>query len=218
LPEIDLLRALPKPKRDFDARKKVVKDPNVAAVAKQYGRDYFDGQRSFGYGGYHYDGRWVPVADDIIDHYGLGITDMVLDIGCAKGFLVHDLYIAAPEAFGLDISSYAIRNCHPDVVGRLHLGSADDLSIFPDDSFDLVLSINTLHNLPRSRLVKALQEIMRVSRGSAFVQVDSYRTPEQKAVFEDWVLTAQFHDYPDGWLKLFAEAGYTGDYAWTIVE
>jgi hypothetical protein len=81
-----------------------------------------------------------------------------------------------------------------------------------------VISINTIHNLDRAGCLRALREIERLAPGRAFVQVDSYRTPEQKAMFEDWVLTARFHDYPEGWLRLFAEAGYTGDYNWTIVE
>jgi ubiquinone/menaquinone biosynthesis C-methylase UbiE len=121
------------------------------------------------------------------------------------------------NAFGLDISLYALTHCEKEVVGRLHLGSADKLP-FPDRSFDCVLSINTVHNLPRPRAVQAMQEIQRVSGGRAFVQVDSYRTPKQKEIFESWVLTAEFHDYPEGWLKLFRESGYTGDYYWTIIE
>ncbi len=117
----------------------------------------------------------------------------------------------------LDISRYALLHCEKEVVGRLHLGSAESLP-FPDRSFDCVLSINTIHNLPRPRAVRAMREIQRLSSGRAFVQVDSYHTPEQKALFESWVLTAEFHDYPQGWLKLFADAGYTGDYYWTIVD
>jgi len=89
---------------------------------------------------------------------------------------------------------------------------------YGDDSFDCAISINTIHNLLRDRAVEALREIQRVSSGCAFVQVDSYHTPEQKKMFEDWVLTAEFHDYPDGWKQVFEEAGYTGDYAWTVVE
>ena len=144
--------------------------------------------------------------------------DKVLDVGCAKGFLVNDLVEALPglEVYGLDISEYAMMNCHPNVVGRLHLGSADKLP-FPDGSFDCVICLDTVHNLPRDRAKVALQEIQRLSGGKAFVRVDSYHTPEQKAIFESWVLTAEFHDYPDGWLKLFEEAGYTGDYYWTII-
>jgi len=108
-------------------------------------------------------------------------------------------------------------HCEPEVVGRLHLGNAVKLP-FPDRSFDAVVSINTVHNLERSELITALREIERLAPGKGFVQVDSYRSPEQKELFEEWVLTAKFHDYPEGWIKLFQEAGYTGDYYWTIIE
>ncbi len=86
------------------------------------------------------------------------------------------------------------------------------------DDIDAVICLDCIHNLPRDRAKIALQEIQRLSGGKAFVRVDSYRTPEQKAIFESWVLTAEFHDYPEGWLKLFEEAGYTGDYYWTIIS
>lgn len=216
--EIDLLRALPKTKRNIAARQDA-KDPEVVRISKQYGEMYFDGPRDYGYGGYRYDGRWVPVAKDIIAHFDLKPGDRILDVGCAKGFLVKDLLGALPglEVFGLDISEYALMHCPPEAVGRIHLGSADHLP-FPDGSFKAVISLDTIHNLPRERAKVALQEIQRLSEGRAFVKVDSYRTPEQKAIFESWVLTAAFHDYPAGWTALFDEAGYTGDYAWTIIE
>ena len=216
--EVDLLRALPHTKRNIQRRKEA-KDPAVVAISKQYGEMYFDGPREYGYGGYRYDGRWIPVARDIIDHFGLKPGMRVLDVGCAKGFLVKDLMLACPglEAFGLDISYYAIMHGEPEVIGRLHLGTAQKL-VFPDHSFDCVLCLNTVHNFPRPRAIKVMQEIERVSGGHAFVQVDSYHTPEQKEIFESWVLTAEFYDYPQGWIELFEEAGYTGDYYWTIIE
>lgn len=216
--EVDLLRGLPKTKRNIEKRS-LGKDPAVVAESKKYDQMYFDGPREYGYGGYKYDGRWVPVARDIVAHYGLKAGDRVLDIGCARGFLIKDLIDVCPglEVFGVDISRYALMTCHPDVIGRIHLGSADDDLPFPDGSFACVLSLNTIHNLPRPRCLKALREIQRLSGGRAFVTVDSYHTPEQKEIFESWVLTAEFHDYPDGWKAAFAEAGYTGDYAWTII-
>lgn len=216
--EIDLLQALPKTKRNIQAREQA-KDPEIVRISREYGEMYFDGPRDYGYGGYRYDGRWVPVAHDLINHFGLKPNQRVLDVGCAKGFLVKDLLDALPglEVFGLDISEYAITHCPPEVVGRLHQGSAEHLP-FPDDSFDAVICLDTIHNLPRERAKTALMEIQRLCGGRAFVRVDSYLTPEQKAVFESWVLTAQFHDYPDGWRQLFDEAGYTGDYYWTIIS
>lgn len=216
--EVNLLDRLPKSKRNVAARG-AAKTPEVIAKSREYGFEYFDGPREFGYGGYRYDGRWIPIAEDIVRHFGLKAGDRVLDVGCAKGFLVKDLLKVCPglEVFGLDVSEYALMHCEPEVVGRLHLGSADRLP-FPDRSFAAVLAINTIHNLERPDVARALREIERLAPGRGFVQVDSYRTPEQKEVFESWVLTAKFHDYPKGWIDLFDEAGYTGDYYWTIVE
>jgi ubiquinone/menaquinone biosynthesis C-methylase UbiE len=216
--EVDLLRALPKTKRNIRKRAEA-KDAAVVAIAKQFGEMYWDGPREYGYGGYRYDGRWRPVARDIITHFGLKPGMKVLDVGCGKGFLVKDLMVECPglEAFGVDISRYALMHCERDVAGRLHLGSAESLP-FPDRSFDAVISINTLHNLSRGRVIVAIKEIERLAPGHAFVQVDAYYTPEQRELFMQWVLTAEFHGYPEQWLQVFKEAGYTGDWYWTVLE
>jgi SAM-dependent methyltransferase len=216
--EVNLLAKLPKPRRSVQARGEA-KTPDIVATSRQYGELYFDGPRAYGYGGYRYDGRWLPVARDIVAHFDLRPGDRVLDVGCAKGFLVKDLRLACPglEVFGVDRSEYALLHCEPDVVGRLHLGNAVKLP-FPDGSFQAVISLNTVHDLERDDAIRALREIERLAPGRGFVQVDSYRTPEQREVFLTWVLTARFHDYPAGWQALFAQAGYTGDWAWTIIE
>jgi len=216
--EVNLLRKLPKTKRDVNARS-LAKTQERVAIACKFGEMYFDGPREYGYGGYRYDGRWVPVAQDVIGHFGLKADSRILDVGCAKGFLVKDLMKVCPglEAFGLDISEYALMRCEKEVVGRLHLGSAESLP-FPDNSFDAVISINTIHNLDREGVLTALREIERLAPGRAFVQVDSYHTPDQRELFMQWVLTAKFHDYPKGWLGVFEEAGYTGDWDWTVLE
>jgi len=216
--EINLLARLPVPKRNIKARASA-KTPEIVAAGRQYGEMYFDGPREYGYGGYRYDGRWIPVAEDIVRHFDLKPGDRVLDVGCAKGFLVKDLMKVCPglEAFGLDISEYALMHCEPEVIGRLHLGNAVELP-FPDKSFQALISINTVHNLGRDDAIRAIREIERLAPGRGYVQVDSYRTPEQREIFLQWVLTAKFHDYPEGWIELFREAGYTGDWYWTIVE
>jgi ubiquinone/menaquinone biosynthesis C-methylase UbiE len=215
--EINLLSALPQSKRNVQARE-TAKTEEVIAESRKYGQMYFDGPRDYGYGGYRYDGRWIPVAKDIVRHFGLKPGNRILDVGCAKGFLVKDLMIACPglEAFGLDVSEYAVMHCEAETIGRLHLGSCENLP-FPDGSFDAVISINTLHNCTREGVIRSLKEIQRLCGGRAYVQVDSYYTPEQKAIFESWVLTAKYHDYPDAWRQVFEEAGYTGDYYWTVV-
>jgi cyclopropane fatty-acyl-phospholipid synthase-like methyltransferase len=216
--EVDLLRSLPKTKRNIEKRAEE-KDERVIAISRQFGCEYWDGDRKYGYGGYRYDGRWRAVARDMIEHFGLKPGMRVLDVGCGKGFLVKDLMLECPglEAFGLDISRYALMNCEKEVIGRLHLGDAVSLP-FPDASFDCVISLNTIHNLTRAEAVVAMREIQRLSVGRAFVQVDSYRTPEEREIALSWIITARFHDYPEGWLKVYAEAGYTGDYYWTIIN
>ena len=214
--EFDLLKSLPRGKRNVKARETAKTEEHIR-ISREYGEMYFDGPREYGYGGYRYDGRWQPVARDIVHHFGLKPGDRVLDVGCAKGFLVKDLLALGIDAYGVDVSRYALMHCEPEVIGRLQLGSADSLP-FPDGSFAAVLSLNAIHNLTRDRCKIALQEIERLAPGKGFVQVDSYRTSEQKKVFESWVLTAEFYDYPEGWKFLFNEAGYSGDWYWTIIE
>jgi len=216
--QVHLLDKLPKTRRNVCARAEA-KTAERVDIASKFGEQYFDGPREVGYGGYRYDGRWIPVARDMVRHFRLKPGDRVLDVGCAKGFLVKDLMAVCPglEAFGLDVSEYALSRCEPEVVGRLQLASAERLP-FPDRSFSAVISINTLHNLERPVLLQALKEIERLAPGRAFVQVDAYHTEAQRELFLRWVLTAKFHDYPKGWLKLFEEAGYTGDWDWTVVE
>ena len=214
--EVDLLRSIPRPKRNLSQRSES-RSQEIIAESKKYGQMYFDGPRDYGYGGYRYDGLWKSVAVDIIEHFNLVKGSRVLDVGAAKGFLVKELLDLGIDAYGVDISEYAVMNCHPDVVGRMHVASADHLC-FPDQSFAAVLAIDVIHNLPRQRAAVALREVQRLSNGRAYVRVDSYRTPEEKQVFEGWVLTAEYHGYPQEWLQLFSEAGYSGDYSWTIIQ
>jgi len=213
--KINLLNTIKKVSRAIDDRN-LKKTKKVISISRKYDFDYFDGDRKYGYGGYKYDGRWVLVAKRIKKIYKLKKNQKVLDVGCAKGFLIKDMLDIGLDAYGLDVSRYAIKNSHKDTIGRIHLGSADKLP-FPDNSFDFVISLNTLHNLEKKKCLVALKEIQRVSKQNSFVQVDSYRNKKEKKRFLDWVLTAKFHDYPKVWLKLFKKANYTGDYYWTIV-
>lgn len=187
---------------------------DCAKVAKQFGKDYFDGGRQHGYGGYRYlEGRWLPLAQDLARHYGLKAGDRVLDVGCGKGFLLHEFTRAVPglNVEGLDISSYAIENSKQEVKPCLRVGNAVELP-YPDHSFDLVVSINTLHNLAIYDLVKALREMERVGRHKYLV-VDGYRTEEEKVNLMYWQITCECFFTPQEWEWIFQQAGYTGDYA-----
>lgn len=214
--EVNLLARYPKARRNVAAR--LGNKEENRRIALQFGKEYFDGTREQGYGGYRYDGRWLPIAEDMVRHFGLKAGDRVLDVGCGKGFLVKDLMKACPglEAFGIDISEYAVLHCEPEVVGRLHVGNAIHLP-FPDHSFQAVISINTIHNLERAGCLEALKEMQRLAPGSGYVQVDAYRNPEERQIFEDWMLTARTYGTPADWREILREAGYTGDYFWTFL-
>jgi len=215
--EFNLLGSQPKVVRDASARRET-KDAN-RAVALEFSQEYFDGEREQGYGGYHYDGRWVTVAERAIEHWNLSPGDRVLDIGCAKGFFVKDLReaLSGLDVVGIDVSDYALANAHPDAKPFLRKASCDNLP-FEDGEFAAAFAINTIHNLDRDGCLRALREIERVAPGRGFVQVDAYRTELERSVFLDWMLTAKTFDTPEGWEKSFTAAGYTGEYWWTILE
>jgi SAM-dependent methyltransferase len=215
--EINLLARYPRATRNLAARKQA--QAASRTIARRFGREYFDGTREQGYGGYRYDGRWVPVARDMATHFKLKAGDRVLDVGCAKGFLMRDLMEVVPglEAWGLEISQYAIDNCHPDARGRILRGTAQKLP-FASASFAAALSINVVHNLGYDACVEAVREMERVAPGRGYIQVDAYRNEDERDMFLDWVLTADTFGRPEMWRELFQRAGYTGDYYWTILE
>lgn len=213
--EIDLLTNYPKSKRDLTGRNNV-KTEAVQAIARQFGEDFFDGDRLYGYGGFSYMSRfWKPVIPDIIQHFSLTEQSALLDVGCAKGFMLYDLLQVLPnmDARGVDISEYAITHAKDEVKERLQVACAMSLP-FEDNSFDSVISINTVHNLEQSQCAKALQEIMRVSKGKAFITVDAFRNDEEEKRMYEWNLTAKTIMHVDQWQAFFDEVGYTGDFYW----
>jgi protein-L-isoaspartate(D-aspartate) O-methyltransferase len=206
-------------RRDYRARAFEHDKAACAEVSKQFGFDYFDGDRRYGYGGYVYDGRWRPFARDLAAHYGLAAGQRVLDIGCAKGFLLHDFLQEAPgiEVAGVDVSAYAIENAMESVAPFVQVANATHLP-FPDDSFDLVVSINTLHNLRLPDLELALREIERVGRGAAYLVLDGYRNEREKVNLMFWQLTCECFFTREEWQWLFDRVGYRGDFACIYYE
>lgn len=220
---IDLMSVLHKStKRDYLAR---VNDPvfpkaKAAELAKKWAFDYWDGDRRINYGGYHYmEGRWEKVARVMKDQYGIKPGNRILDIGCGKGYLLYDFTKVVPgvKITGIDISEYAIENGKREIKEFLEVGNANDLP-YEDNSFELVISINTFHNLHCYDLHKALREIERVGKDNKYICVESYRNEEEKANLLYWQVTCESFCTPEEWEWWFRKTGYTGDHSFIYFE
>ena len=215
--EINLLKEYPKSKRNLDERVSE-KSEVVREIARRFDKDFFDGDRKHGYGGFAYSPKfWQPVIPSFQKYWQLDSSKSFLDVGCAKGFLIYDLMQLIPgmKLQGIDISKYAIENCKVEVKEYLKIADAKKLP-YEDNSFDVVISINTVHNLGKKDCALALQEIERVSRGNSFVTVDAYRNEDEKNRMFAWNLTGKTIMSVEEWIIFFKEIGYTGDYYWFI--
>ena len=249
--EINLLEDVPKTNRKIEEGWRTEENK---IIARRYDKEFFDGERVNGYGGYYYDGRWRKVVQRLKELYKIDSESAVLDIGCAKGFLLYDLQemISGIKVAGFDISEYSInhaldkfgiytikqktgkqedeliqeeleqareieKKAKAKILPFMIQASAEKLP-WPDNSFDLVLAINTIHNLPEEKCKKAIQEMMRVCKpgGHMFIQVDSYKNEEQKKRMLHWILTAEIMKSNDEWIDFFKKIGYNGDFFWTI--
>ena len=220
---IDFMSAVHKStSRDYLARVNEPEYPKAKAaeLAKKWDFDYWDGDRRICYGGYKYmPGRWAPVGQAMIDHYGIKPGDKILDIGCGKGFQLYELTQLCPgvEVYGIDISPYAVENAKAEIKEHLQVCNATDLP-FPDQYFDLVFSITTLHNLHNYDLDKALREMERVAKKNKYLCVESYRNEEEKANLLYWQVTCEAFCTPEEWEWWFKQTGYTGDYSLIYFE
>ncbi len=221
--EVDFMSVLHKStQRDYLAR---VNDPEypkakAAEIAKQFSYDYWDGDRRICYGGYRYlEGRWEKVARAIAEHYQLPANPKILDIGCGKGYLLYDFLKVIPgaEIYGIDISGYAITNSKPEIRNNLQVGNAINLP-WPDNTFDLVISITTLHNLHAYNLDLALREMERVGKQHKYLCVESYRNEQEKSNLLYWQVTCEAFNTPEEWRWWFKQTNYTGDHSFIFFE
>ena len=213
--EINLLKKYPKTKRDLSKRGNE-KTEEDRIIARRFDKEFFDGDRKNGYGGYYYNSKfWTEVVKDLNNFYKLKNGSKILDIGCGKGFMLFDFMKLNPNFVleGIDISDYAITNAVPEVKKFLKIGDAKRLP-YEDNSFDLVISINTTHNLEINQCKKALSEMERVSRKDKYLIVDAYSNEIEKDRIFAWNLTAKTILSTNEWISLFEEAGYTGHYYW----
>ena len=188
--------------------------------AKEYEEDYWDGDRRFGYGGYKYlPGRWKPVAESLIETYNLNNSSNILDVGCGKGFLLHEIKLLLPEITikGFDISKHGLSCALDSVKDDLFIHKAQEPYPFKDKEFDLVISLGCLHNLRLMELEVALGEIERVGK-QGYVMLESYRNEAEQFNLQCWALTCESFFDEDEWVWLYNHFGYRGDYEFIYFE
>jgi SAM-dependent methyltransferase len=206
-------------KRDYLAR---MNDDKVHCMlkAKEYEFDYWDGDRRYGYGGYKFiEGRWKPVAEALIETYGLQNGSSVLDVGCGKAFLLYEMKKILPELTiaGFDISAHGLADARENIRPYLFRYRAQDRYPYGDNAFDLVISLGCLHNLRLFELQTAVQEIERVGKNK-YIMVEGYRNECEQFNLECWALTAESILHTSEWIWLYNHFGYSGDYEFIYFE
>jgi ubiquinone/menaquinone biosynthesis C-methylase UbiE len=187
---------------------------NCMEIAKQYGYDYWDGDRRYGYGGYKYmPGRWKPVAEALIQQYNLTNESSVLDVGCGKAYLLYEMKLLLPKirVVGFDISKHGLADAQEDVIDSLFIHRAQDSYPFENNEFDLVISLGVFHNLRIFELEKALAETERVGK-AGYIMLESYRNELEQFNLQCWALTCESFFDDKEWPWIYEHFSYTGDY------
>ena len=200
-------------KRDYLARMNDSK-AKCMNIAKKYGKDYWDGNRRYGYGGYKYiPGRWRDVAKKIIKTYKLKANSKILDVGCGKGYLLREIKILEPKikVYGFDTSNYALKFIEKKNKKNFFIHKAQDKFPFKKNYFDLAISLATLHNLEIFDLHSSLREIQRVAK-KKYIMVESYRNNKELFNLQCWALTCETFFSRNEWKWFYKHSGYQGDF------
>lgn len=190
---------------------------NLSSDYLNFGHDYFDNENyKLGYGGYYYDGRYADSVQKICKHYNLKKGDSVLEIGCAKGFILVEFHKLGLKVYGQDASSYAVQHAHPDIRKFIQVGDASNLP-YDDDTFNFVLGKEVLPHIPEDKLSLAIKECMRVSKGSIFFEIQCGNTQLELEYLKRWNGTHKVFRTPAMWDDLFKKLGYKGDVHYKIL-
>ena len=188
-------------------------------IASYRDNEFYDGDRNSGYGGLMNDGRWAPIARNVLRDYALEARSSVLQIGCDKGFLLHELLQLCPAMTlkGTEISDYAIEYAMPSVKHLIQKASFSELP-FPNGEFDFIIAIGPVYTLNLPDAIKCLKEIQRVGCGRSFITLGAYETEEELRLFRYWTLLGCTVLTKLDWIEVLKHVGYTGDYKFNTAQ
>jgi len=186
-------------------------------LAWKKNKAFYDGLREDGYGGFKYDGRWLKILPKIIKRYKLNPSSRVLEIGCKKGFLVHDLKKLVPgiSCTGVEDHFYPIKKCKKEVKKFIKYANFTKLP-FKKNSFDCIVAISSIYTYNFGDLLKIFNEIKRVSKNNKIlITLASYENTKDLEKLLNWTTLSTVILKKKDWLKLFKEMDYKGDYFFT---
>ena len=189
-------------------------------IAKKYGKQYWDGNRRYGYGGYKYiPGRLTPIAKKIIREFKLNSNSKILDLGCGKGYLLFEILKLIPKIkiTGLEISKHAVKNSSPTIAKYIRHKDAKKKLPFKSKEFDLAISFGLFHNFNLLELERALKEFNRIA-DKKYLMVESYRNDKELFNLQCWALTCESFFSVDEWLWIYNNFNYSGDYEFIFFE
>ena len=160
-----------------------------------------------------YDGRWKLIAKKIIKKYKLNKSSRILDIGCGKGFLVYELtkLLNSKNIYGIDISRYSINKAPKMIRKNLSLKDCRKGLNYKKKYFDLILSINLIHNFSIYEIKNFLINVVKISKKS-YISTESYRNERELFNLQCWALTAESFFSEKEWNWIFKSYGYNRDF------
>ncbi len=179
----------------------------------------FDGNRNDGYGGFKYDGRWIPIARKLCNKYKLNNKSKIIQLSCEKGFLLNDIKNLFPQMKinGVEQSDYAIKNSMKSVKKFIIKGNQERLKLYKKNHFDFLLAIGVVYALNLTDAIKCIKEINRVSKNS-FINLASYKTKRDYWLFKQWSLLGTTILLEQEWVEILKHCKYKGDYYFTNAE
>ena len=216
--EFDALSGYPEPKEPRHVHPSLRTIHN-RIIASYRDREFYDGNRNNGYGGFKNDGRWAPIAQNMLQMYSLNDQSSILQIGCDKGFLLHEFLQICPDINirGTEISDYAIDFALPSVKPFIKKAPFMELP-FADGEFDFIIAIGAVYSLNLPDAIKCLKEIQRVGKGKSFITLGAYDTEEDFRCFRYWTLLGCTVLSKTDWVEVLNHVGYTGDYKFNTAQ